>query len=380
MSEKKSTYPVKILHITGGLGLGGSERQLFLTLKYLPKDKFEHHVINLNPQQNFLTRDIENLGAYIWDVPGNDKSNLYRLYKLIKLCGSIKPDAVHSWSYYANLYAGLCGLLTGVPLRIGSLRNSYGYTSELPRIIRFISERTIHYLLVNSHAALSEIQMNGFPVSHLRYVPNIVEIPDTAELSSRIDIPGFKPGSFLIGTIGNIRHQKNHRFLIDAVAKLSQKYSVQAVIVGQEVDTEPGLKTNLKDLIKDYGIEDRILFLGFRQDIYSLLNQFNLFCLTSDHEGMPNVILEAMAAGKPVISTDVGDVAEVIHDGVNGILVRPGDVDGFVDALERLIESPDLIGKMREESLDRIKKYHSPEVALKQLEFLYLNGKFEKHN
>jgi glycosyltransferase involved in cell wall biosynthesis len=343
---------IKILYLIGGLELGGSERQLFLFLKNLDKAHFECYVLVLNPEQDNLRQSIENLGVQVWDVPSNYKGIAKRMWFIYRTILRIRPDVVHSWAFYINPYAGLAGWLACVPVRLGSLRSAF-YASgvNMPWLYRFLALYCVSKIIVNSRAAVREmVAYNKRLEQHLIYVPNYLDleaISDNKISEADLSDMGVGSGQRIVGIVGNLRPEKNHRMFVDAMAPLAEAYpDVQFIIVGQKMSDEPGVAEEIKSRIKELDLGDKFIMMGFRSDVKVILRKMSVVCLTSDYEGTPNVVLEAMLAARPVVATRVGDVPDLVRDGVSGFLVDPGDVPGFTRAVKKLLGAPELGKRM----------------------------------
>jgi glycosyltransferase involved in cell wall biosynthesis len=144
---------------------------------------------------------------------------------------------------------------------------------------------------------------------------------------------GLKENTRLVGTLGRLTFQKAHHYLIEA-AKITLKHQkdIEFLIGGEGHRME-----FLKDLTIKYGIADRFHFIGFRSDAINVLKLLDVFVLCSIDEGLPIVLLEAMSAGIPVITTDVGEIPMVIQDNLNGIIIKKGDVKLLADSITRLL-------------------------------------------
>ena len=177
-------------------------------------------------------------------------------------------------------------------------------------------------------------------------IPNGVDLDrrasaiDRAHVRDRLGVP---EECFLIGTMGRVHPVKGHADLVAAAAKLARDGSgpFQVIIAGYPVNP---WATELAGLARTLGVERLVHFLGHRSDVPELLAAMDVFVLPSHSEGMPNALLEAMAAGKPVVATRVGGSAEVIRDGKNGLLVAPQDPGGLAAAIARLRADPALAG------------------------------------
>ncbi|MEW8963483.1 glycosyltransferase family 4 protein [Paraclostridium dentum] len=177
---------------------------------------------------------------------------------------------------------------------------------------------------------------------------------------------GFSEDDILILTVAEINTNKNHKQVIDAIKPLRDYYSnVYYLIVGT------GKKEKeLKNYVLFSNLENRIKFLGYRKDIPEILNAVDIFALTSLREGLPRAIMEAMAAGKPIIATNVRGNRDLVVDGVNGYLVPVNDVEATAEAITKLAENTTLRTKMGEEGRKIIQDY-AIEKVLKEMDEIY---------
>jgi glycosyltransferase involved in cell wall biosynthesis len=130
----------------------------------------------------------------------------------------------------------------------------------------------------------------------------------------------------------------------------------------------------LDNRIKTLGLTGKVMLAGFRDDVPALMYHLYVFCLLSDYEGTPNVILEAMAAARPVVATRVGGIPDLVQDNVTGFLVKPGDVDGFANAVKRLLDDPALADRMGLAGQEIVKRDYSCETIAHQLEQIYMQS------
>jgi glycosyltransferase involved in cell wall biosynthesis len=206
------------------------------------------------------------------------------------------------------------------------------YYRDAPQILKFF----IRFLFV--HAELAVVlgeHWYQFLVSSLRVPSKRVRIvyngvPDHGVMKYTTK------GHILITSIGLVGTRKGTDVLLDALARLPKQVAWKCIIAGN------GEVRHYKQISAKLGIEDRVEFLGWvnEQQVTALLHRTDVFVLPSRYENQPLTILEAMAAGLPVISTRIGAIPEQVRDGVSGILVDPGDVRALRDALLRLIEDP----------------------------------------
>ncbi|MGJ7045214.1 glycosyltransferase family 4 protein [Thermoanaerobacterium thermosulfurigenes] len=176
---------------------------------------------------------------------------------------------------------------------------------------------------------------------------------------------GFDEKDIVILTVAELNANKNHKQILDSLIKLKSLGNVYYLIVGTGE-----YECYLKKYVEENGLSGKVKLLGFRYNIPDLLNISDIFALTSMREGLPRCIMEAMAAGKPVVATDVRGNRDLVRDGVNGYLVPLDDVNATVDVLQDLIESEDLRKKMGDDGRKIIQDY-SIDKVLKEMDEIY---------
>lgn len=376
------TAPPALVYLTGELGHGGSERQLFLLLKHLDPQRWARHVVVFNPTSYPVYNDaLRRLGVTVWELPREVRGIPRRLLWLVRLLRRLRPRVVHSWTVHDNAYAALAGLLARVPLRWGSLRGSLHSDAlrRMPAIFRWLCLRGVGRLVVNSQAIAGQLAAAGYPAARVSVLANGVELGDLGNPADR-DEPdfgdlGIPPGAPVAGIVGNLRRVKNHLLFVRAMAQVLPAFpDARAVIVGQPLPSEPHVAAELEAEIARLGLGGRVLLAGFRGEVPALMRRFTVLCLSSHSEGLPNVVLEAMAAGRPVVATRVGGVPELVRDGVTGLLVAPGDVEGFAAAVRRLLAEPDLAARLGEAGRELASGEHSCAAAAATLGGLYLDA------
>jgi glycosyltransferase involved in cell wall biosynthesis len=180
----------------------------------------------------------------------------------------------------------------------------------------------------------------------------------------RLDWP---PGRFLLGAVGRLSEEKGFDLLIRAVHVLvRQGIDVGLVIAGQGRQREP-----LERLISDLGLRDRVRLAGFQSDLRPLYEAMDLFVLSSVREGLPNVVLEAMALELPVVATRVAGVPRLIADGENGLLVDIGDQAALVGAIERALVNPQLRARLAAAARQTIEQRYCFAVRMKKIAAIY---------
>jgi glycosyltransferase involved in cell wall biosynthesis len=180
------------------------------------------------------------------------------------------------------------------------------------------------------------------------------------ELAADLDVPSDGP---VIGTIANVNKIKGLETLIRAAARLRELgHALHVVIVGATPEHQRGYQRRLKSLADELGL-DRLYFIGARSDVRPVLKQLDVYCCCSVAESSPVSVWEAMAMSRPVVSTDVGDVARHVRDGEAGFIVPVGDDAAMADRIARLLDDPEAAAQMGVRAREAAKVFDPQEIA-----------------
>jgi len=272
-------------------------------------------------------------------------------------------DVVQSQHFYTNVYAAAAARAAGVP-GIGAIRSNVFSEVEANRgWLGVASLRLPQYLAANSQRAIENAVSLGVPRAKLRVLRNAV------------DVTQFKGGErseagrFRLLTVGRLVAAKRYDRLLRLLSRLKSTTGgrVTGSIYGDGVE-----ESSLRGLAADLGLSDTDLrMLPGTPEIARCYHDADAFVLTSDYEGTPNVVLEAMAAGLPVVATDVGGVREIIEHGVNGLIVPAHDEDALHSAVLELIGSPELRDRLSRSAARRVTEEFSTSHLPEQLAELY---------
>jgi glycosyltransferase involved in cell wall biosynthesis len=340
--------------IVGPLVLGGSEQQLYHLLSGLDCSRFRPIVISLGARLDaYWDQPIKSLGVPLWHIE-RSLGRAGRVMQIASLLRSEKIQIVHSWMFYTNPYSAVAGRLAGIPLRLGSMRENYeGLPSD--KLLRWIGYRGLDILITNSAMVADQVREFRLTRALVRVVPNGVHIPKQVSQAERSRLKselGFSDTHLLIGSVARIDSNKNHAMLLQAFATLAEKWpALRLVIIGNGP-----LKSQLAAMAEQLEVAQKICLPGSIPRAARYLPALEVFCLTSHTEGMPNVVMEAAAAGVPVVSTTCGGSEELIECGVTGFLVSPNDAAAMskhVDLLLANAEQRRSIGQAGREKMCR---------------------------
>lgn len=352
--------PRNIAVLIGGLGFGGSERQLYLFLAHCDRQSWQP-ALYVSGALGFWEGPVRALGVPVTLLQGNPLSKLRQFRSAVI---AQRASCFFSWSSYTNGF-GLALLgLDGV--RIGSFRNAD--FSDLPQRMRhawrWMSLRGISLAICNSRETQGAIA----DTRRLRsvFVPNAVEVfPRERVEEHRRQWRGrfgLDDGTVLVAGVGRLAPQKCFPRFIDAIARVAREHPVQAVIAGED----RGSRRELEAHLARRGLQDKVRLIGPVSDARELICAADIYLLTSDHEGMPNVVLEAMAAGVPCVATRVNGVGDLIDPGVTGFLTG-WDVDELAHHVGALSADPDLRRQMGARARELVEREYRPEQIMARL-------------
>lgn len=352
---------IKVGFIVGTLGRGGAERQLIYMLQALKNYGVACRVLCLTRGEPF-EKDIRSMNIKIEWV-GRSKSRGLRLLSIINNLRKDPVDIIQSSHFYTNIYAGLAGKVLNTP-NIGAIRNDLDSEIGSHKILGHWQVSLPDFLITNSKAAYEKSIMKGISPKEVEFVRNVVspqpEIIRTCQPS--------KP-SLNILFVGRLVKQKRPERFIRMAANLIKNSSgnrLKFLIAGDGI-----LREELEDLAKKLKLSsEQLYFLGVCGNMREIYLQADILVSTSDHEGTPNAILEAMSYGIPVVATDVGGTSEILNDG-RGVLVEPDNERQLVEATARLISNEKMRQKIGDNGRRYVEEIHSISFLQDQLINLY---------
>lgn len=350
--------PQEVCFIAGTLGQGGAERQLFYILRSLKQSGVRLRVLSLT-RGEFWENKIRELDIEVAWV-GQQRSKAMRLNAIVKALREYPPIVLQSQHLFTNLYAVAAARVLGLR-EIGALRNDWVPQIWRRRIVTSLNLRTPRILAVNSKVTIKNIAATGVPIRQMHYLPNVVETdyfqPITRKNGETIRL-------LAVGRLDNQKRFDRFLSLLTELRRTSQK-DIKGIIVGSGP-----LRPSLEKQASEQGLlPNGLEFRGTVMDMKSVYQEADILVLTSDFEGTPNVVLEAMASGLPVVATRVGGLPEIIRHGDTGYLVETDSLNGTTELLLSLINDFEL----RREVGSRARKYVESEHSLHRLPALLEN-------
>jgi glycosyltransferase involved in cell wall biosynthesis len=345
--------PTTILAVTHDLDVGGTEHHLVRVLPALAEAGLRPFVYSLTSRLALAPR-LRDAGVEVISPPGaparDDRPRRSRdpvllpfaVARLWRLIRARRPDVVHLFMPAAYLLGGPCALLAGRST-VMSRRNLNRYQGKRP-ILGWL-ERRLHRRIAaalgNSRAVVAELAAEGVPPERLGLIYSGIDVGAFARLPPRAEVRrrlGVAPTALVFTTLANLIPYKGHDDLLDALAGISAGLPPEWVLLcaGRDDGAGPALRARASAL----GLADRVRWLGLRDDVPELLSASDLGILASHEEGFSNSVLEGMAAGLPMIVSDVGGNAEAVEHGVSGWVVPPRAPAALGAAIQTLSRDP----------------------------------------
>ncbi|GAB4490883.1 MAG: glycosyltransferase [Thermodesulfovibrionales bacterium] len=331
---------LKVLHVIATLPVGGVEHQLLTLLKHYDRQRIEPLVCTLaEPGQ--LAGEIESGGVRVVPLGGLGHSFSPGLVRsLAALMRQERADVVRTHQYHANLYGRIAARLAGAPCVVASVHNLYTRDRKLHRrLFNNILSRVSDRIIAVSGAVKDDIlrydRISGdrVEVIYNGIEPERLRSGDGGRVRAEFGIPGGDP---VVGTVGRLTVQKGHRYLLEAMAQVTRQHPRARLCIVGDGPERAGLAAEAGRL----GIADRVVFTGSRRDIPDLLAMFDVFAFPSLWEGLPNALIEAMAAGRAVVGASIPPVREVLREGETGVLVPEKDAAALAEAVSGLLADP----------------------------------------
>jgi glycosyltransferase involved in cell wall biosynthesis len=358
----------RILQIIPTLDRAGAEKQLCLLAQGLPRGEFEVHVCALT-RGGPLEAGLAAAGVPLTVIGKRWKLDPQAFWRLRAHVARLQPDLIHTWMFAANTYGYAAARACGVKNLVAAQRCVDPWKSWSQLSIDRALARRCRCVVVNSEGVRDFYVKHGILAGQVRVIPNGVAMPDPPRTTRRqvleeLELP---EGSRLIGLVGRLWPQKRVKDAIWAADLLKViRDDVHLLVIGDGPHRD-----RLRRFRQQVRIADKVHFLGERGDVPRLMPHFDLLWSTSGYEGQSNAILEAMAAGVPVVATDIPGTRELVLPGETGYLVPVGDRAGFAKYTERLLGDPAAAARFAAAARGRVQSEFSVEKMIGRYAELY---------
>lgn len=357
---------ISLVFLLDKLAFGGTPLQVMELALHLEREKFQIRFVVLaraatELQQRLAAHGIacHLIGRDNWVQPSawREVRLLYRTFR------SIQPDIVHAFLPTSNVLGALVGKWANVPVSISSHRDLGGFDGAgITRVNDWVDRKLAHCVTANSEAVKRAVlQRTGLRTENVRVLYNGVDIEKLQRANrgpaKRREL-GFAAEDLLIALVANIRPAKGHREALAAFLQIAEEFPrARLLLCGYVADD--ALFQELQRMVRDAHAERQVYFLDSRKDVPEIMHAVDILLAPSLSEGFSNAVLEAMAAGKPVIASAVGGNCEQVVNDITGYLSPPGDCEALAQALRKLAHSPEQRRQMGEAGATRIREKFS---------------------
>ena len=360
---------MKVLLLAVGLDVGGTESHI-LDLASGMDRRFNVVVCSLKPLGR-LGQELQARGVRVLSLEGKGKWDPRVLWRFWRVLRAERPDVVQAFLFWANIAARLIGRLLPQSRIISSYHDEIVSEGPLNRLVDRLTMMWTQYLVCCSQAVQRSVEQRiAGKRKPVVIIPFGVHVNRFGETKGGEGTNASRPGLPVLGTVCRlVEPKKGLTYLLQAVAELERQMGkpvCQVMIVG-----DGPAQCELRALSERLGIAHRVQFMGTRRDIPELLSRMDVFVLPSLYEGFGIAILEAMAAGKPVIATTVGGIPEFVEQGHSGVLVSPGDSRALAQAIKEVIAHPERATIMGRNAQAHVRKHYAIESVVRQHEDLY---------
>jgi len=359
-----------VLHLVHSLEGGGTERTLGALLHELDGSKLRHVVVTQRDAGHHAAQLPDSVACRALGASGRSRSTWFALRRIVSARRPVVVHARNTGTWADAILA--CARRRRVRLVLGfhGLENSGSFSPRqrlLARCGRLAGARFTSVSLAGRRKLQHDA---GVPAHLVNVLPNGVDLrrfsklqrADRAAIRAELRLPR---DTLAIAAVGSLTPVKGHDGLLRALARSSAPACrLSLVIIG-----DGPLRNELCRTAEALGIADRVILAGPREDVPAVLGAMDAYVCGSTSEGMSNALLEAMAAGLPVVATDVGDNAEVVRDQVDGLIVNPGDYEQIADRFALLASRPDLRVRLGSAARERAAGYEFPNTVRSYSEF-----------
>lgn len=372
--------PIRILFIIDNLGYGGAERQVVELCNHIDKNKFEPFICSLSNYVPLSKQILDNEKRFFL-IDRKSKYDISIIFRLFSLIKKLKIDIIHSFLFQAEILSRLVGWLSNTQFIIGSERNSYHAYNSVSFLLLKITSPLMTICIANSLAgkiynqnkyklpdSRYRIIYNGTNIDRF-YPKNVDRLKKTLSINSNDKV---------VGIFAAYRRQKNHTLFLNAAAKVVKEFpNTHFLIVGSKPsrgsEATDVIQNEILDLVNKLKIHENCIFLNARNDVEELYNLCDCTVLTSFHEGTPNVAIESMACGVPVIATDVSDNKILIPDGKVGFIVPLNDDSYLSEKICDILREKTLREKMALDAQNWVRNHFSYSHMSKNFENAYID-------
>ena len=355
--------PLPIAFVLTSFEPGGTERQMIELVRRLDRTRWAVHVACFRARGGWFGR-VADAAESVAEFPVDSfKSGgtLRQMARFARWCRSLNLAVVHTAALPSNVFGLPAAALARVPVRVGNRREINPDKSPLAIALQRAAYACAHVVIANSRAVADRLQLEGVPRRKVAVIPNGLD-------RSQFVSGARRARRRAIVTVANLRAEKGHDVLIDAAPEILRRFpDARFEFVGDGPMREP-----LRARAVARGVSHALTFSGYCDDVPAKLAAADVFVLPSRSEAFPNAVLEAMAAGLPIVASAVGGILELIDGGRNGVVVPPGDSGALTQALCTILGDPPAAARLGDAARADAESHYSFDRMVSAFERRYL--------
>jgi len=370
----------KVLHFRSSSGFHGPERQMLQLAKHMGREGFQLETLVLYrrkgdmPPVHPLVERARNHGLEAEQLEGKAKFSPRSISYIAQRLKRERFSLIHTHDYKANILGGIAAKLTGVKsIATVHLHTETTHRLRLYKIIDLLALRFFPKVIAVSGSLRQYLIAAGLSPQKVVTVHNAVDLGiftssvsfhNTQAVRNRLGIGSDPP---IVSIIGRLTSQKGHRYFLESAKCILEVWpETRFLIVG-----DGPLRDELESLSLSLGIAQAVRFLGYRQDIATLMGMSDVIVMPSLREGLPYILLEALALARPVVGTRVGGIPEVIKHGETGFLVPSKDSEGLAEAIIQLLGNPEEAARLGERGRELVLREFNVETTVQKIAAVY---------
>ena len=365
---------MKVLHLINTLSAGGAELHLLTLCRHLKAKNVEPVVACLREHvkgSRSLKADFTRAGVPVIDLDADSRYDSRFFAGLTRVLNAERPDVLHTHLPRADVAGALAHFLRPSLAWVCSVHAIYSADWSgrwsLP-VIRVLWRRANRVLCI-SHAVRDWMVAKGMPPDKIKVIHYGIESAPFAQPRNDLRALWHLAGHKTIGSIGRLEPRKGHQFLIQAMPELCRRIpNALLLIAGHDPQ---GYGKALQKLAVKLNVADKVRLLGFQDDVASFLHAVDVFAFATTSEGFGQVLVEAMAAGKPVVASNVAPLTEIAENENTALLVEPANPAAFADALAQVLDDSIDRRRMGQRARQRVETHFSAERMTAETVALY---------
>jgi glycosyltransferase involved in cell wall biosynthesis len=363
-ASEAAPLPVRVCFLIDDLAMAGTETQLLALIGRLDRARVQPYLCLLRGQSQ-VSRALEPDDCPVWRLGVGSLCRLATLVhatQFIRFLRRERIDVVQAYFPDSSYFGLPTAWLAGVPHRLRTRNNLGHWLTPLHRWLGRLLNQVVTGTVVNCGAA-----KNALLVAERSSAKKVTILANGVDHERFLAVPPLSARIATIGAAANLRPVKGLDLLLDAAARLKGDHPDLVCRIAGEGE----MRGALEEWARQHGVADRFHLLGSVADVPAFLSSLEVAVLPSRSEGMSNALLEYMATGRAIVATAVGAAAELIDDGVHGLLVPPNDAGKLAEAIDRLLKNPGLAQRLGEAARRRVRERYSREAMVERFTDFY---------